>query len=68
MKTSHNMTTSEVAKRIGIHPSRVRRLAEVLRVGTKTDGGQYLFTRADYAAIESRSTGRVGRPRKEGTA
>jgi excisionase family DNA binding protein len=58
------LTTSEVARRLGIHPSRVRRLAERYSIGSKTDGGQRLFSMHDYKQLERRSTGRAGRPKE----
>ena len=51
------MTTIEVAERLGISTSRVRRLAEVRKVGHKI-GRDWHFTEADVAAMRVRVTGR----------
>jgi DNA-binding transcriptional MerR regulator len=58
-------TTREVARRLSIHPSRVRRLAERYGIGTKTDGGYLLFTDRDVDKLRARSTGKSGRPKVE---
>jgi DNA-binding transcriptional MerR regulator len=56
-------STTEAARRLGIHPSRVRRLADRYKIGQKTDGGARLFTMHDFRQLERRSTGRAGRPK-----
>lgn len=58
------LTTRDIARRVGIHPSRVRRLAIRYGVGTKV-GRDYFFTMHDYKVIEAKSTGKVGRPAKD---
>jgi len=51
------LTTIEVAERLGISPSRVRRLAEVRKVGRKV-GRDWHFTEADVDALRVRTPGR----------
>lgn len=55
------LTTTQIATRLGIHPSRVRRLADQLGVGTKVENANLrLYTEADAAKIANRSTGLRG--------
>lgn len=56
-------TTATAAARLGIDPSRVRRLAHTHGIGTKV-GRDWLFTDADLAALQAHSTGKPGRPPK----
>ncbi len=57
------ITTADAARRLGVHPSRVRRLAERYKIGQKTGSGYLYFTQADLRKLESRSTGKAGRPK-----
>lgn len=57
------LTTTDVAARLGIDPSRVRRLAQTHGIGTKV-GRDWLFTEADVAAMQQHSTGKPGHPPK----
>lgn len=50
-------TTAEVAVRLNLSPSRVRRLAAARNVGTK-HGRDWHFTEADVSAMRVRVTGR----------
>jgi hypothetical protein len=55
------MTTAQVAAELGIHPSRVRRLAVSRGLGTKITERLWLFTSED---VEKMRTREPGRPRK----
>lgn len=56
------LTTSQAAARLGIDPSRVRRLAQRYGIGQKIGPRLWVFTDADVAALQSHSTGKSGRP------
>jgi len=56
------LTTTDVAKRLGIDASRVRRLAADYGIGQKIGPRAWIFTEKDIAALQSRSTGKAGRP------
>ena len=58
MTTYH--TTTTVATRLGIQPSRVRQLAAALQIGQRI-GRDWLFSDDDIARLEQRNTKR-GRP------
>lgn len=62
---AHWLTTTEVAARLGIHVSRVRRLADRYAIGSKLANRAWLFSEDDYRELERRSTGKAGRPRRE---
>ena len=55
------MTTTQVAAELGIHPSRVRRLAISRGLGTKITDRLWLFTAEE---VEKMRTREPGRPRK----
>jgi hypothetical protein len=61
MTTYH--TTTTVASRLGINPSRVRQLAAALSIGQRI-GRDWLFSDDDVARLEQRNTKR-GRQRKD---
>lgn len=56
------LTTTQVAARLGIHPSRVRRLAEHHQIGTKLGPRAWAFTEQEVAMLARHSTGVPGRP------
>jgi predicted DNA-binding transcriptional regulator AlpA len=60
--TASLLTTSEVAARLGIHRSRVLRLAKRYGIGQKLGPRAWVFTDADIAALRAHSTGKAGRP------
>lgn len=60
--TLHN--TSNVAERLGIDPSRVRRLAQHHAIGTKVGPRSWVFTDEDVDRLRSVSTGKAGRPKR----
>lgn len=51
------LTTTQVAARLNLSPSRVRRLAVARNVGTK-HGRDWLYTEADVEALRVRVLGR----------
>jgi hypothetical protein len=61
MTTYH--TTTTVATRLGIQPSRVRQLAAALHIGQRI-GRDWLFSDDDVQRLEQRNTKR-GRQRKD---
>jgi hypothetical protein len=56
------LTTTDAAARLGIHASRVRRLAARYGIGQKIGPRTWVFTEADIAALRTYSTGKSGRP------
>ena len=56
------ITTTEAATRLGIDPSRVRRLAQKYDIGTKVGPRALVFSDDDLAKLRERSTGKAGRP------
>jgi hypothetical protein len=57
-------STTDTATRLGIDPSRVRRLAERYGIGTKVGARAWVFTDADIERLRAISTGRAGRPKR----
>jgi hypothetical protein len=57
-------STTDTATRLGIDPSRVRRLAERYGIGTKVNDRAWVFTDADIGRLRAISTGRAGRPKR----
>jgi hypothetical protein len=58
-------STTDTATRLGIDPSRVRRLAEKYGIGTKVGARAWVFTDADIERLRAISTGRAGRPERK---
>jgi len=55
-------TTKEASDRLGIHPSRVRRLANQYHLGTRKGERALIFTTDDLAVLDRIATRKVGRP------
>lgn len=63
--TSTLYSTNEAATRLGIDPSRVRRLAERYGIGQKIGPRAWVFTDGDLDRLRSISTGKPGRPKRD---
>lgn len=57
-------TPAEVATRLRIHPSAVRRLSADYEIGTKVNKRMRVYSEEDVIVLQSHSTGKAGRPRK----
>jgi hypothetical protein len=57
-------STTDTATRLGIDPSRVRRLAERYGIGTKVGARAWVFTDEDIGRLRAISTGKAGRPQR----
>jgi hypothetical protein len=57
-------TPAEVAARLGIDPSRVRRMAAQYNLGTKLGDRMRVYTEEDVIIMQQHSTGVPGRPRR----
>jgi hypothetical protein len=57
-------STTDTATRLGIDPSRVRRLAERYGIGTKVSARAWIFTDHDIGRLRAISTGKAGRPKR----
>jgi hypothetical protein len=58
------ITPAEMATRLRIDPSRVRRLAEKYEIGTKAGNRMRVYTEEDLVTMQRHSTGIPGRPVK----
>lgn len=54
-------SADDAAAEIGIHPSRVRKMAAQYSIGRRI-GGTWVFGPDDIAALRAHSTGKAGRP------
>jgi hypothetical protein len=52
------MTTSQAAKELGVHPSRVRRMATARGIGMKLTDRLWVFSAAEVEAMRVRKPGR----------